>query len=78
MHINPLKRKKSTQVTQQRKKLKEVRWKNTPKKDVDKRVIRLLDWDIKRIVEGLKSATEDEHTPLIAGFELAISSQKRI
>ena len=36
---------------------------------VDKRVIRMLDKDIKQIVEGLKSVIEEEHNPLAVGVE---------
>ena len=44
-------------------------------KETPKLVMRLLDEDICRIVEGLKVATEDENTALVVGVKQAISIQ---
>ena len=61
LHLNPPKRRKAATVQQQQhKKAKAVKpKKSTPKKDAEKRVIKLLDEDIKKIVEGLKSLIEE-------------------
>lgn len=55
------------------KKLKVVR-----PKDTNMWTTRLLEEDIKRIVEGLKSTIEEEHIPLVIRVEKSISEQNRI
>ena len=52
--------------------------KSTLEKYGDKKVIRLLDEDIKWIVEGLKSEMEEEHTSLVVRVEQVINAHKRI
>lgn len=72
--VKPPKRKKSTSTIQMHKKSKEVKpKKNTPKKDADKRVIMMLDKDIKQTIEELKSETKEEQTSLVFGIEQAIN-----
>ena len=60
------------------KKSKVVKPKETKKREIEKSVVRLSTEDIQRIVEGLKRAIEEEHSPVVSRVYQLINTHKRI